>query len=398
MKKFLSTIIIMALALALALPLSSCVAQESEGVSETTLMSYKKDQPMRRSDSDIESIISVEFGYTASRIDLQENAPQYLDGLYYSSQDVYFAYINLYTDTGLLESEVIAKIYPDRPFEYAYLTILGSTTDRLYKALRQAANYVLSRTLDEDKVNQLVVNKYTERFGECNSFRGYNTYEQGVKNLYYNDEFNTYIAYIDTFDMRSHNTGIKALVVIRDNTILEVDVLAYCFADDIDNFPGDYEVKAFFEQYTEEYDPNGPQAAVAASGKNKGIEAHAAPIKGCEVICNDFTDAINDVDLLKLKMSNNWLDRVKYFFLGNNNPLYFVIIAVVIFDVVVIASCYLLILPLMLIALILLIVIIIISVSKRKLKKKLRALKQKAEAAVDDTKKEPTEKTEEANE
>ena len=395
MKKFLSTIIIMALALALALPLSSCAAQESEGVSETTIMSYKKEQPMRRSDSDIESIISVEFGYTASRIDLQENAPQYLDGLYYSSQDVYFAYINLYTDTGLLESEVIAKIYPDRPFEYAYLTILGSTTDRLYKALRQAANYVLSRTLDEDKVNQLIVNKYIERFGECNSFRGYHTFEQGVKDLYYSDEFNTYIAYIDTFDMRSHNTGIKALVVIRDNIILEVDVLAYCFADDIDNFPADYEVKAFFEQYTED---GGDTTAVAASGKNKGIEVHAAPIKGCEVICNDFTDAINDVNLLKLKMSNNLLDKIKYFFLGNDNPLYFVIIAVVIFDVVVIASCYLLILPLMLIALILLIVIIIISVSKRKLKKKLRALKQKAEAPVDDTKKEPTEKTEEAKE
>ena len=379
MKKFLSAIIILALALTLALSLASCTATESTAVGEATLTNYKKDQPARRSDSEIEDLISVEFGYSAYSISLHESAPEYLDGLYYSGENVYFAYLRVYNDYGLLEAEVIAKIYPDRPFEYSYLTILGSTTDRLYRALQQAANYVLLNDIDENKISDLVWDKFAEINGYCSSYRGYHTYEKGVSDLYYSDEFNTYIAYINTFGMTSYNTGVMAFVVIRDDIILEVDVLAYCFAEDIDDFPGEYDVEVFFEQF------------IGYNCNDRG--QYAYPIENCNGICNDFISAMNDTVYLKLKMSDNWFDQLRY--LLATNPIYWLIVALIVIAAVILVASHLLVPVLLITIFVLLIIIIIISICKKKHKKRLRALRKElaeadeAKVESEETKEEP---------
>ena len=363
MKKFLSAIIILALALTLALSLASCTATESTAVGEATLTNYKKDQPARRSDSEIEDLISVEFGYSAYSISLHESAPEYLDGLYYSGENVYFAYLRVYDDYGLLEAEVIAKIYPDRPFEYSYLTILGSTTDRLYRALQQAANYVLLNDIDENKISDLVWDKFAEINGYCSSYRGYHTYEKGVSDLYYSDEFNTYIAYINTFGMMSYNTGVMAFVVIRDNIILEVDVLAYCFAEDIDDFPGEYDVEVFFEQF------------IGIDPRND----HMYPLDGYATVSNDFINSLQDIQMVMLKMSDNWFDQLRY--LLGTSPIYWLIVAIIVIAAVILVASHLLVPVLLITIFVLLIIIIIISICKKKHKKRLRALrKELAEA------------------
>ena len=363
MKKFLSAIIILALALTLALSLASCTATESTAVGEATLTNYKKDQPARRSDSEIEDLISVEFGYSAYSISLHESAPEYLDGLYYSGENVYFAYLRVYDDYGLLEAEVIAKIYPDRPFEYSYLTILGSTTDRLYRALQQAANYVLLNDIDENKISDLVWDKFAEINGYCSSYRGYHTYEKGVSDLYYSDEFNTYIAYINTFGMMSYNTGVMAFVVIRDNIILEVDVLAYCFAEDIDNFPGESDVEVFFKHF------------IGIDPRND----HMYPLDGYATVSNDFISSLQDIQMVMLKMSDNWFDQLRY--LLGTSPIYWLIVAIIVIAAVILVASHLLVPVLLITIFVLLIIIIIISICKKKHKKRLRALrKELAEA------------------
>ena len=364
MKKFLSAIIIMALSLTLIFSLASCATEDSTSVGDATLTSYKKGEPMRRSESEIEALISVEFGYSAYSIRLHEAAPEYLDGLYYSDENVYFAYLNVYDDYGLLEAEVIAKIYPDRPFEYSYLTIHGSTTERVQKALQQTSNYILSNTLDENRINQLIWDKFIEINGYCNSYRGYHTYEKGVSDLYYSEEFNTYIVYIDTFGMRSYNTGIKALVVIRDDIVLEIDVLAYCFAEDIDAFPGEYDVEVFFEQF------------IGIDPRND----HMYPLDGYVTVSNDFIDALNESYYLRLVMSDRWIDQFKFHFRGEMHPVFILLIAVIVIVCLIVGASYLLLPGLLLTAFILFIIILIIAISKRKFKKRLRAFKKEAES------------------
>ena len=366
MKKFLSAIIIMALSLTLIFSLASCATDDSTSVGDATLTSYKKGEPMRRSDEEIEKFISTEFGTDASNVTLRDDAPEFLEGLYCSYDNVYFAYLKVLNEGGNIEAEFVVRIFPDDIFNYeAYVAITTFyNTERVQKALQQTSNYILSNTLDESRINQLVWDKFAEINGYCNSYRGYHTYEKGVSDLYYSDEFNTYIAYIDTFGMRSYNTGIKALVVIRDDIVLEIDVLAYCFAEDIDDFPGEYDVEVFFEQF------------IGIDPRND----HMYPLDGYVTVSNDFIDALNESYYLRLAMSDRWIDQFRFHFRGEMHPVFILLIAVIVIVCLIVGASYLLLPGLLLTAFILFIIILIIAISKRKFKKRLRAFKKEAES------------------
>ena len=378
MKKLLSAVIVLAMVLTLCLSLFSCTENDSASAGEATLTSAETVSSDLPEDSEIIDTIYQVFGYNARPADIYlDDRNEELYALYTTDYGAYVAYIVLYNDA----SEVSAFLYVYDSCGFvldSYNLLTGYDTDwnRVDHAVRKTANHIATHYMTDDNITSLAREKFTSMYGECDRFEGHFIRENGVVVVFYNPQFESYLAYIDTFYNYSYNCGIRAFVAFnQDEHIIDFYLIGHNLTDILEYYPTEEEIHSFLYQYV---------------SMNEDFIYSSKYLPDCYYACENFTIALDHAFYAIDDLNASWLERfiVDIFGRGVNTKLV-VFSLIVIIAIVVIGTVGLILVGG--IVLIIIIIIIIITVTKKKKKKKAAALKKeqsapKAEAPIEEAK------------
>ena len=395
MKRFLSAIAILAMVLTLSLSLSSCVVLSANAEAtidnQTALPNdewkgEEKGEPYRslpRPEEEIRNFINNEMGlYGICKLGFDYTAPESLYLLYVDENNDFIAYVVMKNYAGEVIGEAIARIYRDSGLSDLYLLSGDLSYYEYYDIALNTEAYLLSLNLSQDEIYERVTELFFEIYGRDSAEIDMNYIENnGVEYIFYERFTDSYIAYIDTFNVGDYTTGVRALVLFPDGSFVgAIRTLYFKFSDNyIDEILANGEADRFFNDLCSGY---------------MGDSAYVDDIDGCSAACMDFKNAIEnafcEIETLRPTGIEAWV----YEIFGPHAEVEMVLLGLGVVALVAMLVIAALIIPPIIgvIAIIVVIIIIIIIVATCvKRKKKKAALKKAAAAKEAPAEENPTE-------
>lgn len=381
MKKFLSTIAILAMVLTLSLSLSSCVVlsanaeatiDNQQALPNDEWKGEEMGEPYRslpRPEEEIRNFINNEMGlYGICKLGFDYTAPESLYLLYVDENNDFIAYVVIRNYAGEVIGETIARIYRDQGLSDLYLLSGDLEYYEYYDIALNTEAYLLSLNLSQDEIYERVTELIFEIYGRDSAEIDINYIENnGVEYIFYERFTNSYIAYIDTFNVGDYTTGVRALVLFPDGSFVgAIRTLYFKFSDNyIDEISANGEADRFFNDLCSGY---------------MGDSAYVDDIDGCSAACQDFKNAIEnafcEIETLRPTGFESWVSDT---FGPDSKPVY-VVIGLVVVILAALLVITIILLPVTLVPILfaiiffLFIIMIILAISKAVLKKRVKRL------------------------